>query len=146
MLQDHTGEFPVLVFADGTRMSIIKLGGAELPWNFEPLSTAGLIPETRPTRLLQKFNRSGLFEHTYIFQKMLTPSMKKDLQTGRWFSDLCDNRRQGCKFIGTLKQASELWSELNSEGIWIKTDFEKPATPQQCVKYYNNNKKITFIF
>lgn len=145
MMQDHTGEIPVLVFADGTRMPIIKLGGEQLPWNFEPLSTAGLIPETRPTRLLQKFNKSGLWEFTLIFQNQMTSVLKQDLQTGRWYSDTHFSNSCGVKFIGTHQQCSDYWDKLIDNNTFVKQDFEKPATPQQCVKYYKNNKNILFI-
>lgn len=143
-MQDHTGEFPVMVFADGTRMPIIKLGGAELPWNFEPLSTKGMIVETRPHRLIEPNSRNGLFQFTYIFQKPQNPSVSVHLDwlTLKKYVDTNVSAVYGMKFVSTMNQSIEMWKQLNNQGVWIKQDFEKPATPEQCQKYYNNNKQL----
>lgn len=145
MMKDCTGDSPVYVFSDGTRMPVITIGGKELPFNFEPLSTEGEIPEVRPHRLLTQFNRSGVWEFTLIFQNQLTSVMKQDLQTGRWYSDAHFSNSFGVKFIGTMEQCSDYWDELIKNNTFVKQDFEKPATPEQCVKYYNNKKNILFI-
>lgn len=144
MMQDHTGEFPVLVFANGVRMPIIKLGGVELPFDFEPQSTKGMIVETRPHRLLERNSRNGLFQFTYIFQRPQNPSVcfHFDWLTLKKYVDTDMSAVYGVKFVSTMEQSVELWTELNNQGVWIKQDFERPATPEQCAKYYNNNKQL----
>ena len=142
---DCTGKFPVYVYEDGTRLKQIKIGGKNMPERFDTLSTKGVFYETRPSRLIEESSTNGVFVHTYIFQNVHRGEMKFDLQTLRSYVDSVFSNNCGVKFVGTFKQASQYWDELNQQNIWIKQDFERFAKPNELKLYYNNNKQILFL-
>lgn len=142
---DSTGKFPVYVYEDGTRLKQIKIGGKHMPERFDTLSTIGMIYETRPSRLIEQSSRNGIFVHTYIFQNRHRGEMKFDLQTLRSYVDSVFSSNCGVKFVGTLKQASQYWDELNQQNVWIKQDYQRFPNQKEIKLYYNNNKNILFL-
>tara|TARA_R110001632_G_scaffold55161_4_gene135110 strand:- start:3491 stop:3952 length:462 start_codon:yes stop_codon:yes gene_type:complete len=141
---DCTGEVPVYVYEDGTRLKEITLGGAKMPFKFDVQLTTGLIHETRTNRLIEQNIENGIFVFTLVFQSTMA-KMRFDTLLLKSFSDVEESNIHGVKFIGTQKQCIDYWKNLIKKETFVKQDFERIATPEECVKYYKNNKEILFL-